>query len=202
MSAGRIRRFRKGGVLFSEGEASDRVALLLEGRVKVASLSDDGDEYLLAIRGPGDLVGELSAIDGNPRSATVSAAEPVEALIVEASAFRRFLIGHPPVALHLLEVISRRLRDSDRKRVEFGAFDTLGRVAGRLVELSERFGQPSPQGIRLAIPLTQQELGGWIGASREAVSKALRTLRSQGAIQTARGVITVLDLDALRRRAS
>jgi CRP/FNR family cyclic AMP-dependent transcriptional regulator len=199
---GTRRSFRRGTTLFHEGGGSDRVVVVLSGRVKVSTVTDDGKEIVLAFRGPGDLLGELSAIDGGPRSATVSALEPVDALVVAASDFRSFLAAHPPVALLLLEMLGRRLRDADRKRVEYGAYDTLGRVAARLVELAERFGEPVARGLRITLPLSQEELAGWTGASREAVSKALQALRGLGWVVTERRRITVLDIEALRRRSA
>jgi CRP-like cAMP-binding protein len=198
-SRGHTRQYRRGSTIFIEGQVSDRVALIIKGRVKVASMTDAGEELLLALRGPGDLLGELSAIDGEPRSATVSALEPVEAVLVDAGEFNVFLRANPSAMFHLLRVLTGRLRDADRKRVEFGSFDTLGRVAHRLVELADTFGEPSARGVRIAIPLTQLELAGWIGASREGVSKALRVLRSSGMIETRRGSIVVLDLESLRK---
>ena len=199
---GRTRRYRRGATLIGEGTRPDLVVVLRSGRVKVTSVSGGGEEALLAVRGPGDLLGELSALDGQPSSATVSALDPVEALVVSADGFRAFLQAHPEAALRLLELLARRLRDADRKRLEFGAYDTVGRVASRLVELSQRFGQPTEQGLRIALPLTQEELAGWVGSSREAVSKALRWMRAHGWVETRRKAIVVLDLDALRRRAT
>jgi CRP/FNR family cyclic AMP-dependent transcriptional regulator len=196
------RRFRKGQALFHEGGSSDRVVAILVGRVKVSTLTDDGREIVLAFRGPGDLLGELSAIDGQPRSASVEAIEPVEALAVTPVDFRGFLTDHPEIGLMLLETLSRRLRDADRKRVEYGAHDTVGRVAARLVELAEQYGEPDPLGIRIALPLSQEELAGWTGASREAVNKALHTLRGAGWVVTERRRITVCDPEALRRRSA
>jgi CRP/FNR family transcriptional regulator, cyclic AMP receptor protein len=196
------RRFRKGQAIFHEGGTSDRVVILLKGRVKVSTTTDEGKEIILAFRGPGDMLGELSAIDGEPRSASVEAIEPVEALALAATDFRSFLIAHPDVALLLLRMMSRRLRDADRKRVEFGTHDTVGRVAARLVELAERYGEPAARGIRVGLPLSQEELASWTGASREAVSKALGTLRKVGWVITERRRITVLDIEALRRRSA
>ncbi|MFL5870754.1 MAG: Crp/Fnr family transcriptional regulator [Solirubrobacterales bacterium] len=196
------RRFRKGQALFHQHGSSDRVVVLLSGRVKVSKLTDDGKEIVLAFRGPGDLLGELSAIDGAPRSATVEAVEPVEALAVAARDFRSFLIAHPEVALLLLQMISHRLRDADRIRVEYGAHDTVGRVSARLVELAEQYGEPVAGGVRIGLSLSQEELAGWTGASREAVARALRTLREAGWVATERRQITVLDLEALRRRSA
>jgi CRP/FNR family transcriptional regulator, cyclic AMP receptor protein len=125
----------------------------------------------------------------------------VEALVVEARAFRAFLQERPRLALLLLELLSRRLRDADRKRVEFAAHDAVGRVAARLVELARDHGQAGDGGVEITLPLSQDELAGWTGSSREAVAKALHTLRSLGWVRTGRRRITVLDLDALRRRS-
>lgn len=201
-SRGLSRRFRRGSMLFHEGEVSDRVWVILEGRVKVSHFTEDGKEVVLAVRAPGDLLGDMSAIDGEPRSASASALDPVEALVLPAEEFKVFLQAQPRVALILLENFSRRLRDADRKRIEFAAQDTVGRVAARLVELAERFGEPAGRGVRITAPLSQQELAGWTGASREAVSKALQALRGRGWVETHRRGVTVLDLEALRRRAT
>src|SRR5947207_2933827 len=96
---GMVRSFPRGAALFHERQTADRVLVLLEGCVKLSCLSDSGKEVVLAIRGPGDLLGELSAIDGEPRSATASALEPVQALSLAASDFQRFLEAHPRAAL-------------------------------------------------------------------------------------------------------
>lgn len=199
---GRVRRYRRGAVLFHEGDSAENVILVRSGRVKISSYTEDGKEVVLAVREPGELLGELSAIDGGLRSATASAMEPVEALLVRDADFRAFLEERPRVAFALLETVSGKLRDADRKRVEFGAYDTTGRVARRLVEMAERFGEELDRGVRITLPLSQQELAGWTGSSREAVSKALHQLRGRGVISTARRGITVLDLDGLRRRAT
>jgi CRP-like cAMP-binding protein len=201
-TAGRRRDFRRGSVLFRESERTAWVMVLRSGRVKVSVDTANGTEVVLAVRGPGALLGEFSAIDRQPRSATVTAIEPVSALALTLDEFEAFLRGHGRVAVLLMRTLVGKLRDADRKRIEFGAFDTTGRVAARLVEMAERFGQPSPEGVKIALPFSQDELAGWIGSSREAVSKALGTLRSAGAIRTSRMSVVVRDIDALRRRST
>jgi CRP-like cAMP-binding protein len=201
LKRGGRRRYRRGAVVFHEGGGSDEIVVVLAGRVKVSTVTADGKEVVLAFRGPGDLLGELSAIDGEARSATVGALEAVEAAVVAANDFRAFLSAHPRVAILLLEMLARRLRDADRKRVEFGAHDTLGRVAARLVELAERYGEPVAGGVRITLPLSQEELAGWTGSSRVAVGKALHALRGLGWVRTERRRITVLDMEPLRRRS-
>jgi CRP/FNR family transcriptional regulator, cyclic AMP receptor protein len=198
---GRRATFEPGERLIHEGDPGDSVALILTGRVKVSHTSAAGHELVLDLRGPGELVGELSALDRAPRSGSVTAIDPVEALVVAASGFRA-LMDRAEVARELLEMLSSRFRDADRKRIEFGASDTVGRAAARIVELAERYGEPSAEGVEISLPVSQEELAGWTAASRAALASALRTLRELGWIETDRRRITVRDMEALRARAS
>lgn len=198
---GTIRRYLPGAVLMHEREPGERVMILLGGRAKVTSLSN-GHETLLSIRDPGDVIGELTLKGAAPRSATVTALEPLDALVVSSTTFRSHLETTPRVAVCLLEVVTGRLRDATAQRAAFAASDTLGRVAARLVELSQRYGTPGARGIDIEIGLCQDELAAWAGASRAGTAAALRTLRELDWIETHRKRIVVRQVDALRRRAS
>ncbi|MDP9223261.1 MAG: Crp/Fnr family transcriptional regulator [Actinomycetota bacterium] len=198
----RTRHFKRSGTLINAGTVSNSVAVIMEGRVKLSYFTEDGSEVVLAIRGPGELVGELAALDGRPHSATATALEPVDAIIIGSTQFDAFLLEHPRATLLLLRTLSSRLRDADEKRIDFAAYDSVGRVARRLVEMAERFGDQQDDGLRITLPLSQEELAGWIGSSREAVSKALQVLRSKGLIETKRRAITIQDLPGLARRAT
>lgn len=197
-----MRKFSRGSILFRGGEPPENVILVISGRVKISSLTREGREVVLAVSGPGDILGEVSALDGEARSATATALDQLEALVIDAEEFRKFLETNPRVALEITKRLAQRLRDADRDRIQFSAFDTVGRVAGRLIELAERFGESMDGSLRISLPLSQLELAGWAGASREAVSKALQVLRSRGLIATHRRTIEILDLEALRRRAT
>jgi CRP/FNR family transcriptional regulator, cyclic AMP receptor protein len=197
---GRTVAFETGERLMHEGEPGDKVALILTGRVKVSHVGTDGREQVLDFRGPGELVGELAAVDQAPRSSSVTAIEPVEAQVVSALDFRA-LLDRPEFAAELLRRLSQRFRDADRKRIEFGATDTVGRVAARLVELAERYGEPDGDGVAIALPINQEELAGWTAASRASMASALQTLRELDWIETGRRRIKVLDIEALRRRS-
>jgi CRP/FNR family transcriptional regulator, cyclic AMP receptor protein len=194
-----VRSFARDATILHQGEAPGRVLLIERGRAKITAITEDGAEVVLAFRGPGDLLGELSALGGEPRVANVRALEPLDALALSAGDFDSFLISHPRLALVILRVVIARLRDADRQQVEVAAYKTLGRVARRLAELARRFGEPCEAGIRIALPITQEELAGWAGASREATAKALHELRDLGLIETARRDITVRDPDGLER---
>lgn len=199
---GRVQLFPAGSVLMYEGEPGDRVMVLLEGRAKLTRAGVDGEEMVVSIRGPGEIVGELPCIDALPRLLSVRALEPVHAQVISADRFRRYLETTPGAALALLEVMSQRLRDAVLKRTEFPGSDTIGRLASRLVELAERYGVPSEHGIVIGLPLSQEELAGWVGACHAGLARALQVLRELGWIATERRRITVRDLDALRRRAA
>jgi CRP-like cAMP-binding protein len=158
---------------------------------------------VLALRGPGQVIGELSIIDGEPRSASAIALEPVEAAIVRAAEVSRALEEDASFAREMLRALAARLRDADRRRVEFATLDTLARVSRRLLELAERFGEPGPDGDTVvALPLSQEELASWCAASRESTAKALRTLRDVGTITTGRRTVTIADAGALARYAA
>ncbi|HWE54291.1 MAG TPA: Crp/Fnr family transcriptional regulator [Acidimicrobiales bacterium] len=200
---GVARRYRTGAGLFHEGDLSDWVAMVTSGQVKVSSLTPDGKEVVLAICGPGELLGELSAIDSFPRSATATAVGPVEVRVVSGQAFREYLATQPGASLTFLRSLSGRLRDSDRRRVEFVALDSIGRVASQLIDLTERYGVDAGDGgRRIDLPITQDELAGLTGASREAVGKALQLFRRKGWVTTGRRTVTVVDPDGLRARAT
>jgi CRP-like cAMP-binding protein len=200
-AAGRRRRYPAGVTLFHEGDDAGPVIVLLSGRAKVAQLGAGGREAIVAVRGPGDLLGELSAFDGAPRSATVTTLEPVEALLLAGSAFAALLERRPRLALVILRLVAARLRYADAQQAEFATHDVVGRVARRLLEVAERFGSTQDGRIEVTLPLSQEELAAWTGASREAVSRALQLLRSLGLLETGRRRIVILDPDALRRRA-
>jgi CRP/FNR family transcriptional regulator, cyclic AMP receptor protein len=197
---GHGRSFQRGQALFTEGDLAERVFLIERGWVTVTCTGLGGREIVLALRGPGDMLGELSALDGEPRSASALALSEVEAIVVSGSALARAL-DDADAARELIRMLAARLRDADRKRLEFAALDTLGRVAWRLLELSERFGHESEEGISVELPLSQEQLAGWCGASRESTVKALASLRALGCITTGRRRVVIRDLDALRRHA-
>jgi CRP-like cAMP-binding protein len=144
------------------------------------------------------MIGDLSALDGEPRSASAVTVSEVEAIVVSGSTLARAL-DDAGAAREIIRMLASRLRDADRKRLEFAALDTLGRVAWRLLELSERFGSESGEGISVELPLTQEQLAGWCGASRESTVKALTSLRRLGCITTGRRSLVVRDLEALRQ---
>jgi CRP-like cAMP-binding protein len=185
-----------------EGQLGAPVITVLQGRVRVSALASDGRELVLAFRGPGAIIGEIAALDEGRCSASVVAIDEVTAIVLTAPEFHQFLHARPEAAIALLKLLVHRLRDADRKRIEFAALDTPGRVAARIVELADRFGHQQPDGTTIiTLTLSQEQLATWVGSSREATVKALAQLRNLGWVQTGRRHIQVHDLPALRRRS-
>jgi CRP/FNR family cyclic AMP-dependent transcriptional regulator len=199
---GARRRFPAGAVLFVEGDPAHEALVLLSGVVKVSVGSAEGKEIVLEVFEAGALLGELSVIDGKPRSATVTALTPVEVLAVASGSFNDFLDRHPRVLRRLLVGVIGRLRSRVRHQLEFGAGDALGRVCARLADLVERYGEPEGDVVVVHSPLNQSELAAWTGLSREAVVKALRALRQLEWIDVQGRTFLVRDLDRLRGRAT
>ena len=199
---GTERSFGAGEIMMLQGEVDDRLILLLRGRAKVTRVSNGDHELLLAIRDAGELLGELTFIDGQPRIATVTTVEPVDAVVFAASRFRAHLQSAPRVAVVLLESVTARFRDSTVKRLELTSSDTLGRLAARVVELADRYGEPSEAGIVVAMPISQDDLASWTGASRAGVAQGLQTMRELGWLSTERKRLVLHDLEAVRGRSA
>lgn len=197
---GHLVQFRRGQALMNQGDLAERVFVIERGWVVISCVAPGGREIVLGLCGPGELIGELSALDGEPRSASAIALDQVAAIVAPRSMLTRAL-ADAATANELIRVLAVRLRDSDHKRLEFAALDTLGRVAWRLLELARQFGEDSEDGIAVELPLSQEQLASWCGASREATVKALAALRTLGCVTTGRRTFHILDLEALRRHA-
>ncbi|WP_338685705.1 Crp/Fnr family transcriptional regulator [Streptomyces acidiscabies] len=202
LSLGRRLDFTARMVLIHQHEPSSHVLFLVRGWTKVTASAANGYEALLALRGPGDIVGESAALTGRPRSATVTALEPVEAVAVERERFKEFLGRFPAVSFALLGLTADRTRAADRRRLEFASMNVRQRFAVLLLDLARTHGRRAEGGVELAVPLSKQELAGSVGASREMVQRLLRELRDKEAVITGRRTLLIRRPDVLRRIAA
>jgi len=171
---------RRGETLFDEGDLGDRLYIVTEGKVKLGHTSSDGRESLLAVLGPGEIIGELTLFDPGPRSTTATAVSPASLLY--------------PDPAHLMHAPDTSLSD-----LVFS--DVPGRVAKALLDLADRFGTATDKGVHVPHDLTQEELAQLVGASRETVNKSLADFVSRGWIRLEGRAVTLLDVDRLARRA-
>jgi CRP-like cAMP-binding protein len=198
----RIRHFRRGEVLFHEGDPGDALFIVASGAVKVVVPSEEGEEAILATLKRGDFLGELALLDGAPRSASAIALEATDALTLPREQFRALADAEPAIRGALLEAVARELRRLTKHVAELHFLDLTGRLAARLVRLAEEHGERLPDGsVRLDAPLTQSDLAAMIGATRQSVNKLLNEFEEEGLLRLERDSIVVADVPALARAA-
>ena len=194
---GRRRELRAGGVLVLEGDVASRAWLVLDGLVKVESSHPDGRSPILALRGAGELIGEVGALDGGGRSATMTAVVPTAVREFSSDELREVVRSDSETALALLAHLSGRLREADRFRVSYMGDDVPRRLADCLRSLADRHGRPTPdgRGAEIDLPLSQEDLASLIAASRDSVARTLHGWRNRGLVTTGRRTIVIIDLD-------
>lgn len=192
---------RRGETLFEEGDAGDRLYVVISGKIKLGRTSADGRENLLAILGPGQMFGELSFFDPGPRSATATAVTDAKLLSLGHSSLSPVLADHPNVAYAMLNQLAGRLRRTNEVVGDMVFSDVPGRVSKALLDLAERFGRETDEGIHVNHDLTQEELAQLVGASRETVNKALADFASRGWLRLEPRSVTITDLERLQRRS-
>ncbi|GHH54205.1 Crp/Fnr family transcriptional regulator [Lentzea cavernae] len=193
LAAATRRRFGAGSVICHQGDETRNVFVVARGRVRVSRFGVGGEETLLAVRGAGDIIGELAAIDGEGRSASLTSVDDVEGVVITAAAFIRLCERHPRLMWAVLRVVVARARAAaDQQDLRTGP--SLQRVAGMLLGLAHR----DVDDMIATVPLSQRELANIVGISRETLVRALKTLREAGIIVTRRTHIEILREDELR----
>jgi CRP-like cAMP-binding protein len=199
LGLGAEQRVPNGRVLIREGNIESHVIIIQQGLTKVTAETPDGRSALLSIRIAGDLLGEMSALSGLPRSATVTMCAPGLVRFIHRRDFTPFLNEFPGAAVELATMVGARLRWANRRRIDFTSYPLKTRLARVLAELAELYGQQRRHGaLEIGVKLTQPELATMCGAAEITVHKALRDLRRSNLISTRYGRITIWNLSALR----
>jgi CRP/FNR family cyclic AMP-dependent transcriptional regulator len=196
---GITRTFEPEASLFRQGDHSDHVLIVTKGRVKIATLRPGVGDVVLAERRAGDVLGELSAIDSQPRSADAVAIDDVVTLSLTNDDFKVFLRQRAAAAFALLEALAYRLRAADRRDVEFSDDDTVGRVARAIRRLADE--RAEANGPWRLVPMSDAELAADLQGSAEQVRMSLDVLEKEGVIEAHRRGVTVINEDALQARA-
>jgi CRP-like cAMP-binding protein len=200
LALGTTRSLAAGRRMLVEGRRDTHVEVIRQGHVKVTT-EISGVPRLLAIRLPGDIVGEFAAFTGSGRSATVTTCGVVVSTVIQQAEFLHFLGRHPHVANEVAATVGRRLQWANARRSEFAAFPVHVRLAHALGEIASSCGEAVGDGLLIGVELSQTELATLVGAADDTVHKALRTLRTRGLIRTGYRRITVVDPAALRALA-
>jgi CRP-like cAMP-binding protein len=190
------------GTIFQKGDPGSSMMAVIRGRVKICSRSVDGKELVLNILGPGGLFGEIALLDGEPRTADAVALEETDLLILDRARFIPVLAAHPDMALRLLGVLCKRLRQTNESLEDTLFLQAPSRLARALLRLVPTFGKSVEDGMLLDIKLSQQQLAGLVGISRESVNKQLNEWQRDGLIALTKSIITLRDRAALEEIAS
>ena len=188
--------------IISIEQPGEVVYIILEGTVKIHVEQADGSDVILAILGPGEIVGEMSPVEGVGRSANVVTLEPTTVSWLDRAAFREWMQTEPTLCYNVTRILSRRLRLANAQIQSLAALDVYGRVARQILAFAQEYGEPAPDGaIRIPIRLTQNDMAGMVGASRVSVNKVLVHYKERKYISIdAASRITVHDQAALAQR--
>jgi CRP/FNR family transcriptional regulator, cyclic AMP receptor protein len=196
----RRRTFRPGEAIFHRDDPGQVLYVIKDGRVRIRLTSAEGQEVALAVFGPGESFGEMAILDGQPRSADAIAIDKVEVYTLQRQDFVQVIRNHPDIAIHVMKLLSERIREANQMVEDLIFLDVYGRVAKKLLELSDEYGVDTDEGRRIDLRLTQQELASMVGASRESVNKVMGYFTNKDVISTDKHKITILRLAELKKR--
>lgn len=196
----REQKVKKGDVLFRKKSEGNALYFIREGAIKIVLPSRMGDERIVTIFSAGDFFGEMSLLDGMPRSADAVAVKSSKVLILNRSDFLRFLKKNDSAMEKILSTLSIRLRKTDELLEDTTFLNIPARFAKKLLEIGETFGQRDGEALTINLKLSQQELADMVGATRESINKELRVLREKGLVTTTDKDIHIHDVERLRRR--
>lgn len=185
---------RRNDVVFEEGDEADRLFVVKDGRIAIANSSADGRESVFALMEAGDLFGEMPLFDGDTRSAQARALEPSELVVIPYPVVRAILQRQPDLLWGVVKLLARRLRTTDEALADSVFLDVTGRTAKRLLELAG-------ENDEFFLPVTQEELAGMVGASRERVNKALAAFIRLGWLEQSERRYRITDREQLTRRS-
>lgn len=188
-------------LIFEQGEPSERLYIVIAGKVKISRRAPDGRESLFAVVGPSEMFGELSVFDPGPRTSSATSLTVVCAAPLDRDVLQAWIAERPAIAERLLRVLARRLRRTDDDLSHLIFTDVTGRVAKQLLRLANQFGVREDGAMRVTHDLTQEELGQLVGSSRETVNKVLSRFCQRGWIRVEGKSVVITDSERLARRA-
>jgi CRP-like cAMP-binding protein len=201
LAATTTKRLAARAPLFHKGDPANALYAVMRGRLKASVSGGDGKEIVFNLMGPGEVIGEVSLLDGSPRSLDVEAVEPSELLSLQRRDLVAILERHPKVAIRLAMVLAQRLRRLSQLTEDTRFLNLPARLGKKLLELAAAHGTKSAAGVRIGVKLPQHQLGEMVGTSRESVNKQLRIWVQAGWIRVEAGYITLVDTEEIETLA-
>ena len=198
---GHLVQYEPDTLIFDKGDPGDCLYAILKGQVGIHTSSVDGKMMTLNLLDAGKVLGEIALIDGKPRTASATAQRPTELFRIDRGAFIPFLERHPRLAIRLMGVLCDRLRWVSENIEDAVFHDVPRRLARRLLQLADAYGQPTPAGLRINQAMSQENLASMLGVTREMVNKSLKALKTAHAITYAKGFLVITNMDLVRDMA-
>ena len=192
--------FRAGTAVFHADDVGSMMYIIIKGAVKIFVPATDGREVVLAVHRTGDIFGEMSLLDDERRSASATTLEDTEMVSLSRQDFQDVLTRHPDASRAILDVLVKRLRQTNQSIQDAYLLDVPGRLARRLLILAREHGIPAEEGVEIGLRISQQDLASMIGASRVAVNKQLQNWRQLGIVDVRRQRVTILRPDMLEKQ--
>lgn len=194
-------RVAPGTLLFRKDDPTPGLHLVMEGVIRIFTVTPEGEERTVDYIGPGEFCGEMGVVDAAPSTAWGAALTPARLWVIPAAAFQQLLRANPGICLKLCRVLVAKLRAASQQLDESLFRSSRQRVLRQLIRLTERHGRAEAGGLRLDLPLTHQEIAHLAGTGRATVSRLLSELQERGVLVTRARRLTVTDLAALRAEA-
>ncbi len=194
--------YKKDNMILIEEEIGSTMFIILDGRVKISRISEDGREVILSILSEGDFFGEMSILDGQNRSANVVTLEDSKIMIVRREDFLKMLRDYPQIAINLLKELAHRLRRSDSQIKSLSLQNATGKVASTLLRIADDSGKIHMGQVEIPRLPPQQDLANMAGTSRETISRVLKTLSKQGYLKKEGSRLIILDYESFRSEFS
>ncbi len=196
------KNFTKDSVVLFEHETGSALFVIVNGKVKVSRVSDDGKEVILTILGESDFFGEMAILDGLARSANVTAMEDSELFIIQRSEFLELLQSHPEIAIALLQELTQRLRSADMKIKSLSLKDAEGKVATVILQLADDIGKIKHGTVEIEKLPFQHDLANMAGTSRETISRTLHSFAKKGMVELDGSKLKILDYEKFKEMFS
>jgi len=197
IAKGHLREVTAGTQLFARNDPGESIMVVLDGRIKISNVSADGREAVLNFINPGEVLGEISVLDGLERSADATAIALTELFQLQRRDLIQLMTSEPSIAILLIELLCRKLRRTSEMVEDNMLLQLAPRIAKGLLRLAKESGTELDEGVRIDIKLSQRDLGSYVGIARENVNRQLKTWREEGLLEMTDGYIMIFNMDTL-----
>lgn len=194
------KKFERGQTIFYEEDMGTGFYIIVSGQVKIVMLSNDGREHILGLLRERDFFGEMSILDGEPRSATAIALSDIKAITITREDFTKLLRNNPDISIKIMFVLCKRLRRADRHVESLAFLSAPGRVARTILELSDEQGIKDDNKIIINHKMTRQEFANIAGTSRETLTRVLMEFQDEGILDIGKNQIVLVDKKLLKEK--